>query len=82
MSNGTLWQILAGLLAFLLFAWAWRRIDVHDKPTTWIGTAPEEPCWTEQERREDGLSYGRSHGYSNALEDAEATAEIPRGGWG
>jgi hypothetical protein len=41
-----------------------------------IGGGPaEEPCWTEQDRRADGLSYGRSCCYNDQLADTDARAE-------
>ncbi|MEA3032963.1 MAG: hypothetical protein QOH86_979 [Sphingomonadales bacterium] len=32
----------------------------------------EEPCWTEQVAGRDGLSYGRSGGFHQALADMDA----------
>lgn len=36
--------------------------------------APQEPCWTEELRREDGLVYGRGHCVHDALIDLDRRA--------
>jgi hypothetical protein len=74
MSNETLLQILGGLAAFLLFALAWRRFDIGEMSMTSTSSSAEEPCWTEAERREDGLSYGRYGCYHEQLHEMEVRA--------
>jgi len=74
MAAEALWLTI-GLAAGGALAWWCRlRLDPRELSLVHRSGPPEEPCWTETVRGEDGLSYGRSHCHRGELAELEARA--------
>lgn len=76
MSELTLWLLIEVFVGVPFVLWVYRRLDLGQLSHTYDSAPPEEPCWTEQVRRADGLSYGHYGCYHANLAEMEKRARL------
>jgi len=76
MPEPALWFLIGVFVGVPFVLWLYRRFDVRQLSVTYDSGPAEEPCWTEQVRRADGLSYGRYGCYHANLAELEKRARL------
>ena len=76
MSEQHLGLLIGLFVAGGFVAWAWRRFDVRAMSVTYDSAPADEPCWTEEVRGADGLSYGRYGCHHSQLKEIEARVRM------